>query len=337
MKVSVVIPIYKVEQYLDECLQNVLSQTYEDLEIILVDDGSPDNCPQLCDEYAQRDNRIKVIHKKNGGLSDARNAGLKAATGNYILFLDSDDYWCDKNLIAGLTNEINKNLSTDIVLFRRKDFYENSNRSSESPHFDTDFVNGKSRNDVFRYLLENQLFNMSACFQIIRRELLISNELFFEKGQLGEDLDWSFRLWLQAKNIRAINTIGYCYRHRTDSITTTYSIQNVEDFVTVLEKWQQESKKFNDAGLSQIYLGYVAHLYPTLLRNYFLIEKKYRKQEYDLLKKLIPVMQYAFTPKARQVANMYKFVGFQFSCLFFGLWGLVRKKGCRQGLTILVK
>lgn len=91
-KVSVIVPIYNVEKYLDRCMESLLNQTLKDIEIIMVDDGSPDNCPQMCDEYAKKDRRIKVVHKKNGGLSDARNAGLKVATGEYVAFVDSDDY-----------------------------------------------------------------------------------------------------------------------------------------------------------------------------------------------------------------------------------------------------
>ncbi len=102
--ISVIIPIYKVEDYLDECVQSVIHQTYKNLEIILVNDGSPDKCPQICDEYAKLDNRIIVIHKKNGGLSDARNAGLQIATGEYIQFLDADD-------IFGKTENRNPNRS----------------------------------------------------------------------------------------------------------------------------------------------------------------------------------------------------------------------------------
>lgn len=90
--ISIIVPIYKVEKYLDECIASLINQTYRDLEIILVDDGSPDHCPQICDEWAKKDSRITVVHKKNGGLSSARNAGLKVATGEYIGFVDSDDY-----------------------------------------------------------------------------------------------------------------------------------------------------------------------------------------------------------------------------------------------------
>ena len=92
IKVSIIVPIYMVEKYLVRCIESIISQTYSNLEIILVDDGSLDDCPQICDEYAKKDNRIKAIHKKNGGLSSARNAGMEVVTGNYILFVDSDDY-----------------------------------------------------------------------------------------------------------------------------------------------------------------------------------------------------------------------------------------------------
>ena len=91
-KISIIVPVYKVEEELERCVQSLVNQTYKNIEIILVDDGSPDRCPLLCDEYAQKDSRVRVIHKKNGGLSDARNVGLQATTGEYVLYIDSDDY-----------------------------------------------------------------------------------------------------------------------------------------------------------------------------------------------------------------------------------------------------
>lgn len=112
--ISIIIPIYKVEQYLDECVASVVNQTYKDLEIILVDDGSPDSCPQMCDEWAKKDSRIKVVHKKNGGLSSARNAGLAVATGEYIGFVDSDDY-VDETMYEDLMRVMMRNEKTMVV------------------------------------------------------------------------------------------------------------------------------------------------------------------------------------------------------------------------------
>ena len=107
--ISVVVPIYNVENYIKKCVDSILSQTYKNLEIILVDDGSPDNCPQICDEYAQKDNRIKVIHKENGGLSDARNAGIDISKGKFITFIDSDDY-IEKDYVEVLYNSIKESI-----------------------------------------------------------------------------------------------------------------------------------------------------------------------------------------------------------------------------------
>ena len=102
LKISVIIPVYKVETYLHQCVDSVLSQTYENIEVILVDDGSPDSCPEICDQYANADARVKVIHQKNGGLSAARNAGVQCASGNYLAFLDSDDFWNDRTALERL-------------------------------------------------------------------------------------------------------------------------------------------------------------------------------------------------------------------------------------------
>lgn len=103
--ISVIVPIYNVEKYLVRCVDSIVNQTYKNLEIILVDDGSPDRCPQMCDDYAEKDSRIKVVHKKNGGLSDARNAGMAVATGEYISFIDSDD-WIETSMFELLLNNI---------------------------------------------------------------------------------------------------------------------------------------------------------------------------------------------------------------------------------------
>ena len=119
-KVSVVVPIYNVEKYIKQCVVSIRNQTLEDIEIILVDDGSPDNCPQICDEYKKLDNRIKVVHKKNGGLSSARNAGMRVATGEYIGFVDSDDY-IEVDMYEKMYNT-SKKYNTKVCLEIKKDY-----------------------------------------------------------------------------------------------------------------------------------------------------------------------------------------------------------------------
>ena len=127
--VSVIIPIYKVEKYLRKCIDSVLNQTYQDFEIILVDDCSPDNCPKICDEYAKTDGRIKVIHKENGGVSSARNAGIKIANGEYLSFIDSDDS-VEENFLQILVEGLENN-GADLCTTKHKKVFENSNEEFE--------------------------------------------------------------------------------------------------------------------------------------------------------------------------------------------------------------
>ena len=127
MKVSFVIPVYKVEKYLDECVQSILKQTYRDYEILLVDDGSPDLCPEMCDHWARVDDRIKTLHKPNGGLSDARNYGLRHAMGEYIVFIDSDDFWCHDDDLQKLMAVAEKNPQVDFVGYNCQYYYEDKN------------------------------------------------------------------------------------------------------------------------------------------------------------------------------------------------------------------
>lgn len=112
---SIIVPVYNVEKYINKCVDSILSQTFEDFELILVDDGSPDNCPAICDNYAEKDSRVKVIHKQNGGASSARNTGLCSEKGKYILFLDSDDYWDGTNSLSKIYKKAVKNY--DVIMF----------------------------------------------------------------------------------------------------------------------------------------------------------------------------------------------------------------------------
>lgn len=122
--VSVIIPVYKVEKYLCQCVDSVINQKLDNIEIILVDDGSPDNCPHICDDYQEMYEYVKVIHKQNGGLSSARNAGIKAATGRYIIFMDSDDWWNPEVSVSKMIAEVTEKPYVDMFLFTSLDYIE---------------------------------------------------------------------------------------------------------------------------------------------------------------------------------------------------------------------
>ena len=213
--VSVIIPIYNTEKYLHQCVNSVLAQTYSDLEIILVNDGSPDKSGDICDEYAATDNRIIVVHKENGGLSDARNAGLDVATGEYIYFLDSDDYIetdAIERLVLFMESE-----KADIVCLNKQPFTEESGIKINKEKLIRYPVCSGAKNVIFRFQKENEWFP-GAPLQFYRTAFLKREELRFKKGLLYEDLLFNGIAYVRAEKVSPINSFLYHYRIRNGSI-----------------------------------------------------------------------------------------------------------------------
>lgn len=209
--VSVIVPIYKVEEYLDECVQSIQKQTYTDIEIILVDDGSPDHCGEMCDQYAQKDERILVIHKENGGLADARNAGVELAHGKYLLFVDSDD-WIRQDTVEMLLKEA-EDKSADIVIFDYAGVEPGGKQSDL-------FTAGVREGEVLNVNTEPSLVmrSVSAVNKLYRTSFWKQSGVFFPKGRYYEDLGTVPKLILLAERIVYKKEIFYYYRMREGSI-----------------------------------------------------------------------------------------------------------------------
>jgi len=337
MKVSVIIPVYQVESFLRECVESVLVQSYTDLEIILVNDGSSDYCPQICDDYAIKDNRVRVIHKENGGLSDARNAGLEIAAGEYVIFLDGDDYWKDSHFIEELVKLIDQYAMPDLLQFGYIRYFQtNDTWGSPYPYIETSLVEHLDKDGLFEYLVLHEKYAVSAWSKIIRRSVLIEHHIRFEKGLLGEDMDWGMSLWSVIRTAKIVNLFSYVYRQRPVSITSGYGIRNVEDFCYILDKWQHYFSMKPTVPFHKTALIYLAFLFPTLVRNFYLIPSQSRKKEFVLLKERLYLLKYSHTAKSDQLRILTRFFGFRLTCSLMGLWGLISKKGVR-GLNLLLK
>ena len=225
--VSIVVPVYKVEKYLERCVKSLLCQTLHDIEIILVDDGSPDRCPQICDEYASRDERIKVVHKRNGGLSSARNAGLLVATGSYIGFVDSDDD-VSLDMYERMLTIIEK-YNTDFVM---SDYLRIADDKSTSLKT-TDIHQGlytkqQIRKDIFPQLIMSECIDygplLSVCRCLYRHSFLKKYHIFFdEEVRWSEDNIFSSIVGYHCNSFYYMKGEGlYHYYHNQDSITTSY-------------------------------------------------------------------------------------------------------------------
>lgn len=330
--ISVIIPIYKVEAYLKQCVDSVLSQTYQNLEVILVNDGSPDNCPKICDDYAARDKRIKVIHKLNGGLSDARNAGLRIANGEYVLFLDSDDYWMGNDSIIELGKVLNNNDQVDIIYFDRITIFEkNPNTILEPKPFDLNKINGKDKTEVLSYFIGEGRFIVSACNKLIRKAVLLENSIFFEEDLLSEDVDWNFNLVLCAEHFFAINKPFYGYRKREGSITTTFGVKNAEDLISIIEKWAILLNSKNlDQKQKNLLLGYCTYLLGILMANLNVIKNKiYRKELKNRMLKLDYLFNYVVNHKTKKVKRIYRLFGFEITCLILWFYLILNNRGLK--------
>lgn len=258
MKISVIIPIYKVEPYLRKCLDSVVNQTYKNLEIILIDDGSPDNCGKICDEYAERDERIIVIHKENGGLSAARNDGLKLATGQWISFVDPDD-WCELDMYEKSMSKAIET-SADIVIFSP---YQNSKHNEERIHaFSTDFVT-----EDRKIIAQLQLSALNECYtpfsqdhrwgqglpwdKLYKSSVIRDNHLTFsEKVRANEDIIFNILAFQHVTRVAFFDSALYHWRMNPSSIGHKYTPDRAE---VDLEIYQVMEDIGNAYGLSEEY------------------------------------------------------------------------------------
>lgn len=233
MLVSVIIPVYNVEKYLNKCIESVVQQTYENLEVILVDDGSTDNSGNLCDEWSQKDSRIKVIHKENGGLSSARNKGNSVSSGDYIFYLDSDDYISKEciGILVQMCNEHNSQISITKMMY----VTENTNQEVETQEMViTRLLNSEEAIEASLY---QELFSCCAPAKLYKREII--EDVEFPVGRLSEDLATCHLFLNKAKKITFTNSVGYYYRQHVDSIMHVFNPKRIDAL-----EWSNKIEKF---------------------------------------------------------------------------------------------
>ncbi len=283
-KISVIVPVYKVEKYLNKCVDSIINQTYKNLEIILVDDGSPDNCGKICDEYSKKDNRIKVIHKENGGLSSARNAGLEIATGDYIGFVDSDD-WIEKSMYSDMLNCAVKN-NADVV---RCGFFRHENENIEC-------VNGTQ----MEYILDKEyrLIELidgglleGAAWNKLYKKYIFQDIRYDETIFRNEDSIATYYILKKAYNVVFIDKCEYNYLIRSGSILMSGLNLNSFDMIKISKIFIEDEK--NNSNIKPYCLKRFVfislHLLTQLIRENKFIEKfndirsdiiKYKKEIY---------------------------------------------------------
>lgn len=307
MRFSVIIPVYNVEKYLDECVHSVLAQDFQDYEMILVNDGSTDNSGEKCDAYAEKYSHIKVVHKENGGLSDARNFGVEEAVGEYLIFLDSDDFWGIKEALGDINRIISNKNNPDIIFFGHTDYFGEETPLSNYPFYEVK-EGGFQQN--FKYLLEANIFFVSAWNKVIKREIVINHKLYFPKGKIHEDIAWCYDIMPFINTYEVYPKSFYFYRkNNTTSISYTITDRSIMNIIDIIS----ERADVNNTYDKNFFLANRA--YDFVIVRVFSLSQEYLN---DYIEKVIEMKflldfypkNMSFLPKTRLV--MYKFLGIKF-------------------------
>lgn len=312
MLVSYIIPVYNVERYLYQCVDSLLCQTYSDIEVILVDDGSPDGCGSICDEYAMNDKRVRVIHKANGGLSDARNAGLHEARGEYIIFVDGDDFWASKDDLRHLVEEATLAGYPDMVAFNICYYYPSSNSYTRWVEYNDKITNESNVERQIVEIVNTGTMPMSACSKMIKRDVYRRSGLQFIKGITAEDIPWFVDLLQIVDSVKYVNRYVYCYRCEVaGSITHTFKPKGFVNLVTIICQLvpRIESSKFADATKAAL-LSFVAYELCIAIGGVHRLDGTQREETRRILRNLTWLFKYTANPKVAKVSKVYTWLGY---------------------------
>lgn len=300
VKFSIIVPVYNVEKYLDQCVNSVISQNFSDWELILVDDGSTDNSLKICYNFAEKDERIIVVHKKNGGASEARNCGLDRACGEFILFLDSDDFWNNPNALNEIDEQIKLN-GSDVVIFGCTDFNMKSNEVVISrSNYNMDIIEKGSKKEILHYLLSEKMIPGGPTIFCFKRILADSNEIRFKVGIQNEDYDFVMGIFLNSTSISAINDPFYMYRQgRDDSVTGSSNIKMIYGISYTLEKWLPVAERMADEVIKKDYLNYLAFIYTTGFVVCGRMDKSQRKNALQIMKNHRAILKFGYWKKTK--------------------------------------
>ena len=313
---SIIVPIYNVERYLPECVRNVLSQSYKNFEIILVDDQSPDRCGEICDNFAKEDDRIRVIHQKNKGLSGARNAGIEIANGDYLIFLDSDDYWDDNQALYHINQRLQQS-DADVLVFPAKRYYEEKNEFTYTlnMHADRQEIIGDKYSSL-NYLIKNNIYRAAAWNKVVKKSIIDEHQMRYKEGYLSEDMDWCGDLLIFAQKFDFYEEPFYVYRQRkSGSITKNKTEKLLSDKIYMCQKGFEQAKNLDDTKMQELLTSYYAYEYTVALGVSSGVKNKDLLQQ---MKSMSTLLQYDICDKVKKVNKLKKFLGY----------GLTRKALC---------
>lgn len=310
IKFSIIIPVYNVAPYLGKCIDSILKQNYKGYEVLLIDDGSTDESGSICDDYEEMDRRVRVVHQMNCGLSAARNRGIEDAQGEYIIFLDSDDYWHDEDVL----NKINVRLDISRAEVLSFNYVKFTGELFEPPYF------GKTNNmpletqkaETLKYQVKNDLWIACAWNKAVKKELFNDGNLRFNIGITSEDIDWCLRLAFQAESFDFISDVVVCYRQRLTSISKSITVEKIDTLIDNIDTCLDIMKRENNFEKAQLLKSYVSYQYGTVV---YLVSTVTEEEEYNkLLNRLYKknyILKWSKNRKIRMIQIINSIGGFK--------------------------
>jgi glycosyltransferase involved in cell wall biosynthesis len=325
IKFSVIIPVYNAEKYLEFCISSIQKQTYTNFEILLIEDGSTDKSAQLCDELAEKDERIKAIHQSNQGAALSRNLGISLATGEYILFPDSDDYYLNTTGLEVIARQL-KESESEIIFFDRVEITEEKKIMIESKKgILRDQIFNQDKETALTYIIQKNILYRAAWSKVIKKTLLEKYKICFPEVRQTEDVGFTASLIFYAQTFDWLSEPFYAYVQHEGSITAKrVTSKTIKEAFSVIKKSLDLVK--GDKGLSKLYLSYLAYPYAVLLGQLqeakergLLIPSSLEKE----LKNSKFLLKYNLNPQMKIISLFYKIFGYALTSKVLG-WQMNR-------------
>lgn len=282
LKFSIIVPIYNSEKYLAQSLSSIICQSYTNLELILVNDGSTDRSHEICEEFQQKDPRVRLLEQENKGASSARNKGMQVASGDYLIFLDSDDYWDDTDALNRIRNRLTMT-NAEILNYSYKKFVDGTD--VYTPYFNTTFNMPLNLGDKYKqmqYLTAHSLYIASPCNKTIQTDLIKRHGIFFPEDSSTEDIEWCGKLLFYAQSLDYICENFYCYRQNTNSKRYNVSIKTCEDLEKGIKNVLCLTENHSNRLLKECLYQYLSFQYST----FFLVQAQAEQVPYETIEKM---------------------------------------------------
>ena len=305
---SIIIPSYKSDKFIKQCISSVLHQTFDSFEIIIIDDGSPDQTGEICLRIAADYPYVRYIYQEHQVAGAARNKGLRVANGEYVLFLDADDYWVNRDLLKEIYNCF-KNQNVDLVMFQMDKYTEKGRllkRYRKKAFPDTKLSH--CVHEIYPMLVRDGQVLASACNKCVKRSLLEEEYILFPEGGYAEDIDWVIQLFSRAKYISFLNGLAYAYRQHGNS-TASRSTEGPNHLAAIIQKWAEKVKQ-NEVPDPEVVAGLLAFEYGICMghQQYLSREMKIILKEYQYL------LHYAMDKKTKVIRLFHRIFGYWFTC-----------------------